>query len=49
MSATKTTVVVEPAAQALVEATSHHPFLFELPPEEGRRTLAAPTTTCAAR
>ena len=39
MSATKTTVVLEPAAQALVEATSHHPFLFELPPDEGRTAL----------
>jgi len=39
MSATKTTVVLEPAAQALVEATSHHPFLFELPPDEGRKAL----------
>jgi acetyl esterase len=31
--------VLEPAAQAFVEATGEHPFLFELPPEEGRAAV----------
>jgi hypothetical protein len=32
-------VVLEPAAQELVESTANHPFLFELGPDEGRTTL----------
>jgi acetyl esterase/lipase len=36
---TKTAIVLEPAAQALAEATSKHPFLFQLPPQEGRKAL----------
>jgi acetyl esterase/lipase len=31
--------VLEPAAQAFVEATSKQPFLFELPPEQGRAAV----------
>jgi acetyl esterase/lipase len=31
--------VLEPAAQAFVEATANHPFIFELPPAEGRKLL----------
>jgi acetyl esterase len=31
--------VLEPAAQAFVEATAERPFLFELPPEEGRAAV----------
>jgi acetyl esterase len=31
--------VLEPAAQAFAEATSHRPFLFELPPDEGRKAV----------
>jgi acetyl esterase/lipase len=30
---------LEPAAQAFVEATAERPFLFELPPEEGRAAV----------
>src|SRR5712692_9291955 len=33
--------VLEPAAQAFAEATSHRPFLFELPPDEGREAVDA--------
>lgn len=32
-------VVLEPAAQAFVEATANPPFLYELAPEEGRATV----------
>ena len=32
-------VVLEPAAQELVESTANHPFLFELGPDESRATL----------
>jgi acetyl esterase len=32
-------LVLEPAAQALIEATAKPPFLFELPPAEGRKAL----------
>jgi acetyl esterase len=32
-------IVLEPAAQALIEATAKPPFLFELPPAEGRKAL----------
>jgi acetyl esterase len=31
--------VLEPAAQAFVEATGERPFLFELPPEQGRAAV----------
>lgn len=31
--------VLETAAQAFVEATANHPFIFELPPAEGRKAL----------
>jgi acetyl esterase len=31
--------VLEPAAQSFVEATAKHPFIFELPPAEGRKVL----------
>ena len=31
--------VLEPAAQAFAEQTSEHPFLFELPPEQGRAAV----------
>jgi acetyl esterase len=31
--------VLEPAAESFVEATSKHPFIFELPPAEGRKAL----------
>jgi acetyl esterase len=31
--------VLEPAAQAFAEQTSEHPFLFELPPEQGRAVV----------
>ncbi|MEN3312539.1 MAG: acetyl esterase [Actinomycetota bacterium] len=33
------TPVLEPAAESFVEATAKHPFLFELPPAEGRKLL----------
>lgn len=39
MSTTETTVVLEPAARALAEATANPPFLFELAPKEGRQAL----------
>ncbi|QRP45683.1 alpha/beta hydrolase [Amycolatopsis sp. FDAARGOS 1241] len=32
-------VALEPAAQAFAEATAAHPFLFELPPAEGRKAV----------
>ncbi|MEV0890772.1 alpha/beta hydrolase [Promicromonospora sp. NPDC050262] len=32
-------VALEPAAQAFVDATSAPPFLYELPPEEGRKVV----------
>jgi acetyl esterase len=32
-------VALEPAAQAFVDATSEHPFLYELTPEEGRKVV----------
>jgi acetyl esterase/lipase len=31
--------VLEPAAESFVEATAKHPFIFELPPAEGRKLL----------
>jgi acetyl esterase/lipase len=40
MSATETqTPVLEPAAQAFVEATANPPFLFDLPVTEGRKAV----------
>jgi acetyl esterase/lipase len=33
------TPVLEPAAESFVEATAKHPFIFELPPAEGRKQL----------
>jgi acetyl esterase len=33
------TPVLEPAAQSFVEATAKHPFIFELPPADGRKLL----------
>ena len=40
MSATRVeTPVLEPAAQAFAEATANPPFLFELPPAEGRKAV----------
>jgi acetyl esterase len=33
------TPVLEPAAQAFVEATANPPYLFELPPAEGRKVV----------
>jgi acetyl esterase len=32
-------IALEPAAQEFVDATSDHPFLYELPPEEGRKAV----------
>jgi acetyl esterase len=34
-----TAPVLEPAAKAVAEANANHPFLFELPPAEGRQAL----------
>ncbi|ANN21181.1 esterase [Amycolatopsis orientalis] len=39
MTANPHNLVLEPAAQAFVEATANPPFLFELPPEEGRKAV----------
>lgn len=39
MTTTSTAVVLEPAAQRLIEATATPPFLFQLAPAEGRRAL----------
>src|SRR5918998_1040374 len=36
---THTTVVLEPASQAFVEATAAPPFLYELTPDEARKVL----------
>jgi acetyl esterase len=33
------TPVLEPEAESFVEATAKHPFIFELPPAEGRKAL----------
>jgi acetyl esterase len=33
------TPVLEPEAESFVEATAKHPFIFELPPAEGRKLL----------
>ncbi|WP_326567757.1 alpha/beta hydrolase [Amycolatopsis rhabdoformis] len=32
-------IALDPAAQAFAEATAEHPFLFELPPAEGRKAV----------
>jgi acetyl esterase len=34
-------LALEPAAQAFVEATNNPPYLFQLPPEEGRKAVDA--------
>ncbi|KZB81759.1 alpha/beta hydrolase [Amycolatopsis regifaucium] len=39
MTANPHNLALEPAAQAFVEATANPPFLFELPPEEGRKAV----------
>ncbi|WP_217241906.1 alpha/beta hydrolase, partial [Streptomyces sp. AC555_RSS877] len=36
---TETRPVLEPAAQAFVEATANPPYLFDLPPAEGRKAV----------
>ncbi|MDT0385948.1 alpha/beta hydrolase [Streptomyces dubilierae] len=36
---TPVTPVLEPAAAAFAEATSHPPFLYQMPPAEGRKTV----------
>ena len=41
MSVVTDAPVLEPAAQAFVEQTAEHPFLFELPPEQGRAAVDA--------
>jgi hypothetical protein len=44
MSETATQVVLEPAAKAFAEATANPPYLFDLGPVEGRKTVLIPTT-----
>ncbi|MER7860012.1 MULTISPECIES: alpha/beta hydrolase [Amycolatopsis] len=39
MTANPHNLALEPAAQAFVEATATPPFLFQLPPEEGRKAV----------
>ncbi|EME60182.1 alpha/beta hydrolase [Amycolatopsis decaplanina] len=39
MTANPHNLALEPAAQAFVEATANPPFLFQLPPEEGRKAV----------
>ncbi|HEY2062741.1 MAG TPA: alpha/beta hydrolase [Amycolatopsis sp.] len=39
MTANPKNLVLEPAAQAFAEATSEPPFLFQLPPAEGRKAV----------
>ncbi|WET79990.1 alpha/beta hydrolase [Amycolatopsis sp. QT-25] len=39
MTANPHDLALEPAAQAFVEATATPPFLFQLPPEEGRKAV----------
>lgn len=39
MTANPHGIALEPAAQAFVEATSQPPFLYQLPPEEGRKAV----------
>ena len=38
-STTSAATVLEPAAQAFVEATAEPPYLFELGPAEGRKVV----------
>ncbi|MFF5408612.1 alpha/beta hydrolase [Streptomyces misionensis] len=39
MSGNPRNIALEPAAQAFVEATAHPPFLYQLPPAEGRKVV----------
>ncbi|MBM9506864.1 alpha/beta hydrolase [Actinacidiphila acididurans] len=39
MSGNPRNIALEPAAQAFVDATSEPPFLYRLPPEEGRKAV----------
>ncbi|MFD4602211.1 alpha/beta hydrolase [Streptomyces sp. NPDC058464] len=39
MAAQTSSIVLEPEARALAEATSHHPFLYELDPAAARKVL----------
>jgi acetyl esterase/lipase len=39
MAANPGGIALEPAAQAFVEATAEPPFLYQLPPEEGRKAV----------
>ncbi|MFF7467536.1 alpha/beta hydrolase fold domain-containing protein [Streptomyces sp. NPDC008092] len=39
MAAQTSSIVLEPEARALAEATSHHPFLYELDPTAARKVL----------
>ena len=39
MKSSTTTVVLEPAAQGFADATADPPYLFDLGPVEGRRTV----------
>src|SRR5919106_3985489 len=39
MTTTQTTVVLEPAAQEFADATADPPYLFDLGPVEGRKTV----------
>ncbi|MEV6911187.1 alpha/beta hydrolase [Amycolatopsis sp. NPDC051071] len=39
MTANPHNLALEPAAQAFAEATANPPFLFQLPPEEGRKAV----------
>ena len=39
MATTAPTVVLEPAAQEFADATANPPFLFDLGPVEGRKTV----------
>jgi hypothetical protein len=50
---TGTAVVLEPASQEFVDATSTPPFLYELTPAETRKVLddvrPSPSTSCRSR
>lgn len=39
MAANPHNLPLEPAAQAFAEATDNPPYLFQLPPEEGRKAV----------
>jgi len=39
MTANPHNLALEPAAQAFAEATDQPPYLFQLPPEEGRKAV----------